>query len=71
MGHWSNYPMTVARRLARNFPGLARGADIAFLSTLPRAAGLSTSSALVTATYLVLDAVNDLSARIRVPGRDG
>jgi galactokinase len=63
VGHWSNYPMTVARRLARNFPGLARGADVAFLSTLPRAAGLSTSSALVTATYLVLDAVNDLSAR--------
>ncbi|NUQ19679.1 MAG: galactokinase, partial [Gemmatimonadaceae bacterium] len=28
-GHWSNYPMTVARRVARNFPGLARGADVA------------------------------------------
>jgi galactokinase len=30
VGDWSNYPMTVARRLARNFPGIAYGADIAF-----------------------------------------
>ena len=36
-------------------PGLATGADIAFYSNLPRAAGLSTSSALITAVYLVLD----------------
>ena len=28
-GSWSNYPMTVARRVARNFPGAVRGADIA------------------------------------------
>ena len=32
-GHWSNYPMTVARRLARNFGRSRRGADIAFFST--------------------------------------
>ena len=38
VGEWINYPMTVARRLARNFPGLATGADIAFYSNLPRAA---------------------------------
>ena len=63
VGHWSNYPMTVARRLARNFPGLAVGADVAFKSTIPRAAGLSTSSALVTAMYLVLASVNRLSER--------
>ncbi len=36
VGHWSNYPMTVARRLARNFPGLAVGANVAFTSTIPR-----------------------------------
>ena len=63
VGHWSNYPMTVARRLARNFPGLAVGANVAFQSTIPRAAGLSTSSALVTAMYLVLADVNRLSER--------
>ncbi len=63
VGDWSNYPMTVARRLARNFPGLAVGANVAFQSTIPRAAGLSTSSALVTAMYLVLATVNRLSER--------
>jgi galactokinase len=63
VGHWSNYPMTVARRLARNFPGLHVGADIGFSSNLPRAAGLSSSSALVTAVYLVLADVNRLSER--------
>jgi len=63
VGEWINYPMTVARRLARNFPGLATGADIAFYSNLPRAAGLSTSSALITAVYLVLTSVNDLPGR--------
>src|SRR5215467_5961040 len=26
-GTWTNYPMTLARRLARNFPGRWRGAD--------------------------------------------
>ena len=46
LGSWSNYPMTVARRVARNFPGAGRGADMAFLSDLPQAAGLSSSSAL-------------------------
>lgn len=63
-GEWSNYPLTVARRLARNFPGLGRGADVAFRSTLPRAAGMSTSSALLTATYLVLEHANDLTSRV-------
>ena len=63
IGQWTNYPMTVARRLARNFPGLAAGADVAFHSTLPRSAGLSTSSALITAVYLVLAEANDLEDR--------
>lgn len=62
-GHWSNYPMTVVRRLCRNFPGLGRGADVAFYSTLPKAAGLSTSSALITATVLVIAQANGLMAR--------
>lgn len=65
-GHWSNYPMTVARRIARNFPaptGQLRGADIVFASDLPPAAGLSSSSALVVATFLVLAEVNTLASR--------
>lgn len=61
-GHWSNYPMTVARRLARNF-GIRSGADMAFVSDLPAAAGMSSSSAMIVATYLVLAAVNELAAQ--------
>lgn len=57
-GHWSNYPMTVASRVAQNFPESRRGADIAFISDLPPAAGLSSSSALVIAIFCVLARVN-------------
>ena len=59
-GHWSNYPITVARRIAANFSGPMRGADIVFASDLPHAAGVSSSSALVVATFLALSAVNGL-----------
>ncbi len=62
MGHWSNYPATVATRLAANFPGLLRGANIAFASDLPRASGMSSSSAFVTACFMAMSAVNSLRA---------
>ncbi|HOD79881.1 MAG TPA: galactokinase family protein [Phycisphaerae bacterium] len=62
-GRWVNYPMTVARRLARNFPPRLNGADIALASDLPPAAGMSSSSAFMVATFLALSAVNDLPAR--------
>jgi galactokinase len=61
-GSWANYPITVARRIARNFPGPLRGADIAFASDLPPAAGLSSSSALVIATFLAISDLNALGA---------
>lgn len=61
--HWSNYPMTVASRVAQNFPGSLRGADMAFISDLPPAAGLSSSSALVIAMFCVLARVNALDQR--------
>jgi galactokinase len=61
-GHWINYPMTVARRLARDVPGPLRGADIDFTSSLPRDAGLSSSSALIVACYVALADVNGLPA---------
>lgn len=57
---WPNYPMAVARRIVRNFPGPFRGADIAFASSLPAASGMSSSSAFVVATFLALSAVNGL-----------
>jgi galactokinase len=42
-----NYAGAVARRLALNFPKAPLGAELAILSDLPRAAGVSSSSALV------------------------
>ncbi|MFV2065585.1 MAG: galactokinase family protein, partial [Pirellulales bacterium] len=62
-GHWSNYPMTVARRVARNFPGALRGATIALTSDLPPAAGMSSSSALIVMTFLLLSRTNNLPKR--------
>lgn len=59
-GRWSNYPITVARRIAMNFSGPMRGADIVFASDLPHAAGVSSSSALVVAIFLALSAINNL-----------
>ncbi len=41
------YVHVVARRFYLNFPGCELGADLAIASDLPRAAGLSSSSALV------------------------
>jgi len=57
---WGLYPLTVLRRLARNFPAPLRGADILFQSDLPTAAGMSSSSALMIAVLLVLARVNRL-----------
>jgi galactokinase len=60
-GHWTAYPMTVARRLARNFPRRWHGVDLEFRSDLPRDAGLSSSSALIVASYLALADANGLA----------
>jgi galactokinase len=60
---WKVFPMVVARRLARNFPGALRGSEIALSSDLPSAAGMSSSSALVVAIFTVLSAVSRLSER--------
>jgi galactokinase len=59
-GHWSNYPRTVVRRVARNFPDAQRGVRIALASDLPPAAGMSSSSALMIAVFLALADANDL-----------
>jgi galactokinase len=53
-GGWASYAAVVARRLARDFPGAALGTEIALVSDLPRAAGLSSSSALVVAMATAL-----------------
>jgi len=59
-GHWSNYPMTAARRIARNFPAADRGVDVCFASDLPPAAGMSSSSAMIVAMFFALAEANDL-----------
>jgi len=55
---WMRYPATVLRRVARNFPDAKRGADIAFLSDLPLASGMSSSSAFMVAVFLAIAEVN-------------
>jgi galactokinase len=57
---WMRYPATVVRRMARNFPDARRGADIAFLSDLPPASGMSSSSAFMVSVFLVLANLNHL-----------
>jgi galactokinase len=61
--NWAIYPKTVARRIACNFPGALSGIDMVFASDLPRAAGMSSSSALLIATYFLLERFNDLRKR--------
>jgi galactokinase len=61
-GGWSNYAITLARRVARDFPAARTGADIVFASDLPRASGMSSSSALIVAVFFALAEVNSLWA---------
>ncbi len=60
---FANYIRVVARRFAENFPGARLGADIAIGSDLPRAAGVSSSSALVVGI------ASALARRAELPGR--
>jgi len=52
-GHWSAYPATAIRRLARNFD-ITKGVDIALECDLPEASGMSTSSAVICYMWMVL-----------------
>lgn len=57
---WSNYAITVARRIARDFPSARTGADIVFAGDLPRASGMSSSSALIIGVFSALAEINSL-----------
>ncbi|WP_217990145.1 galactokinase family protein [Brachybacterium alimentarium] len=61
-GHWGGYVRTVADRLEKNFPGRLRGADVTVTSTLPLAAGMSSSSALVVGLALALIDLSGIAA---------
>lgn len=54
---WSLYPHTVARRFVHNFGDAVQGVHGAIASTLPSAAGLSSSSALTVALSLALGTI--------------
>jgi len=71
MGDWSNYPATVLRRLARNFPDASIGADIAFASDLPPASGMSSSSAFMVAVFLAVATLNGLEGTREYRGAIG
>ena len=60
---WRRYVAVVLRRLARNFPAASLGADVVFASDLPRASGMSSSSALMVAVAKVLAKVGGLDQR--------
>src|SRR4051794_1126609 len=60
---WRRYVSVVARRLARNFPGAALGVDIVLASDLPRASGMSSSSALVASVATALVRAASLRTR--------
>lgn len=57
---WSAYVAAAARRLSSNFPVVTTGVDIALGSDLPRAAGMSSSSALLITVFIALAKANDL-----------
>jgi galactokinase len=65
---WMRYPATVLRRIARNFPDARRGADLAFLSDLPPASGMSSSSAFMVAVFLAVSGINALERDERYRG---
>ncbi len=61
--HGGAYVAAVARRLARDFAPLTVGARIVSSSSLPRSAGLSSSSAFITMLTLAVAKVNGLEER--------
>ena len=61
--HGGTYIATVARRLARDFAPLKAGVRVRTSSTLPRSAGLSSSSAFVTLLVIAVAEANRLHER--------
>ncbi len=60
---WRRYANILARRLARDFPGASLGADLSLASDLPRASGMSSSSALVVGLAHALTRLGRLDER--------
>lgn len=60
---WARYVEVILHRFLRNFPGATLGADIAFISDLPPASGVSSSSALTVGTAMAVARLNHLDDR--------
>jgi galactokinase len=60
MDHWALYPVTTINRLVRNF-GVDKGVDFAIGNDIPGASGMSTSSAMVCAVFLVIGHRNNIA----------
>jgi galactokinase len=69
-GRWTNYAVSVIRRIARDFPEASVGMDAVVSSSLPSAAGLSSSSALVISVFKPLATFNRLEQSNRWNGDD-
>jgi galactokinase len=61
--HWQTYPSTVTRRIARNFAAPLAGLDLAFGSDIPRASGISSSTAFIIACFVAIADRNALETR--------
>ena len=60
IGDWANYPLTLIKRLCKNFGTDLKGVDIVFGSDLPPSGGMSSSSALMIMVFLAIASVNGL-----------
>lgn len=60
---WRRYVNILARRLQRDFPGANLGADLVLASDLPRASGMSSSSALVVGLASALVELSGIAGR--------
>jgi len=60
---WRHYVSVAVSRLAHNFPGARAGVTIALASDLPRASGMSSSSALVVGVATALRVLWELTGR--------
>ncbi len=60
---WRRYAAVVVERLRRNFPGARLSADITFASDLPRASGMSSSSALMVGVATALVRLGEVDLR--------
>jgi galactokinase len=60
---WRHYVHTVINRLSRNFPAASMAAELVFASDLPRASGMSSSSALMVGVAAALGRVARLHHR--------